>query len=247
MNPEVLENHARFELRWTSEMAECTVALGGQDAFKRVYSRLVSFQAWRSELLQDVMSAEALQFAVEGQNDLLVSYLLARGGQWRSALQSLRAALENYMNSFYFMDHPVEMQLWNVGTFRTQFSQLVKYMIEHPNNTGMTEVKYGIDILKSEYATLSKAVHGSAIAFRMSSDEGPHFFDGALASLGMWETRTKLVCRGLNLLMISLFRENLTAARKRNLRKAITYSLKPSDKAWVKQTFSVTLPFAVAN
>ena len=247
MSPEILENYAKFELRWSRELEECTALLSGKDAFKRSYSRLVSFQAWRSELFQDIMSAESLQFALEGQNDLLVSYLLARGGQWRSALQSLRAALENYMNCFYFMDHPVEMQLWNNGSFRTQFSELVRYMIDHPLNIGLSETKFGVDIIKSEYATLSKAVHGSAVSFRMSSNEGPRFFDGASASLGMWETRNKLVCRGLNLLMLSLFRENLAATRKRNLRRAITYSLKPSDKDWLKETFSITIPFPVAN
>lgn len=247
MIPEILENHSRFESRWTSEMQECMAALAGHDAFKKAYSRLVSFQAWRSELFQEILSTEALQFVLEGQNDLLVSYLLARGGQWRSALQSLRAALENYMNSFYFMDHPVEMQLWNIGNLRTQFSDLVKYMIDHPANIDMPSNKFGIDIIKSEYATLSKAVHGSAVSFRMSSNGGPRFFDESSSSLGMWETRSKAVCRGLNLLMLSLFKEHLSASRKRNLRKAVTYSLKPSDKSWVKKDFLITLPFQITT
>lgn len=190
------------------------------------------------------MSPEALQFALEGQNDLLVSYLLARGGQWRSALQAQRAAIENYVNSLYFMDHPVELQLWGSGTFKTNFSDLLKYLSDHPANDGVPDAKSGLVAIKSEYATLSRAVHGSAVSFRMSADGGPRFFDASLASLGMWETRDKAVCRGLNLLMLSMFRTHLTAARKRNLRKAITYSLKASDKGWVKELFSVTLPFA---
>jgi hypothetical protein len=243
LNPEILANHARFEAKWINELQECTAALAGDEAFKKAYSRLVSFQAWRSELLQEVISDGSLQFSLEGQNDLLVSYLLARGGQWRSALQSLRAALENYTNSFYFMDHPVELKLWEIGSFRTQFSDVVKYMTDHPSNIGIPTAKTGIDIIKSEYATLSKAVHGSAVSFRMSSNGGPRFFDEARSNLGMWETRSKLVSRGLNLLMCSLFREHLSASRKRNLRKAITYSLKASDKSWIKETLSITLPY----
>lgn len=246
MSPEILVNHARFEERWRNELQECTAAFSQDEAFKKAYSRLVSFQAWRIELFQEVMCEGSLQFSLEGQNDLLVSYLLARGGQWRSALQALRAALENYTNSFYFMDHPVELKLWEIGNFRTQFSDIIKYMIAHPSNIGISTSQNGIDIIKSEYATLSKAVHGSAVSFRMSSDEGPRFFDATPSNLGMWETRSKLVSRGLNLLMCSLFREHMLASRKRNLRKAITYSLKSSDKAWIKETFSITLPFGTA-
>lgn len=245
MSPEIVENHVRFEQRWASELQECTAELAGQEAFQRAYSRIVTFQAWRSELLQDIMKAEALQFALEGQNDLLVSYLLARSGQWRSSLQSLRAAIESYLNSLYFMDHPVELQLWNTGGFKTHFTDLLKYQADHPGNVGVSNDKSGLDIIKSEYAVLSRAVHGSAVSFRMSASDGPRFFDSTSSNLGMWESRNKAVCRGLSLLMLSLFRGHLGAARKRNLRKALTYSLKESDKAWVKESFSVTLPFVV--
>ena len=141
------------------------------------------------------------------------------------------------------MDHPVELKLWEIGNFRTQFSDIIKYMIDHPCNIGITTAKNGIGIIKGEYATLSKAVHGSAVSFRMSANGGPRFFDETPLNLGMWNTRNKLVSRGLNLLMCSLFREHLSASRKRNLRKAITYSLKAADKPWIKETFSITLPF----
>nr|WP_315384225.1 hypothetical protein [uncultured Sphingomonas sp.] len=243
MTPEILANFARFETRWAAELKDCAAALADEDAFKRAYSRIVSLQAWRSELLQDSIRSEALQFTIEGQNDLLVSYLLARGGQWRSALQSQRAAIENYLNSLYFMDHPVEMQLWEAGSFKTTFTELAKYFADHPANAGPPGAKNGLEILKAEYSTLSRAVHGSAVSFRMSSAGGPHFFDSSAANLGMWESRSKAVCRGLNLLLLSLFRAQLTATRKRNLRKAITYSLKPTDKGWVKTCYGITLPF----
>lgn len=34
MSPEILENYAKFELRWRSELEECTALLSGKDAFK---------------------------------------------------------------------------------------------------------------------------------------------------------------------------------------------------------------------
>nr|WP_319485690.1 hypothetical protein [uncultured Cohaesibacter sp.] len=243
MTPEVRENQTRFEQKWRDELISCIDSLSGNEVYMRSYSRLVSFQAWKVELFQDLLSKSVLQFALEGQNDLLVSYLLARGGQWRSALQSLRAAIENYLNCLYFMDHPVELKLWELGQRRNQFSELIDYFGKHPKHTGLAQSKFGLDIIKKEYATLSKAVHASAVSFRMSVDDEPRFFGNKVEDLQKWETRSKSVCRGLNLLILSLFRENLIATRKKNLREAISYSLKPSDKDWIKETFSVTLRF----
>lgn len=241
MNAEVENNHSRFEERWVAEMNASLDGLRGNEAYIRSYARLVSFQAWRSEILQEHISVSALQFAMEGQNDLLASYLLARVGQWRSSLQSLRAALENYANCLYFMDHPVEVKLWERGKFRNQFSDLMDYFSKHPRNLGLSQEKYGLDIIRSEYATLSKAVHASAVHFRMSSNDGPRLFKNDIVELNKWETRNVKVCRGLNLLLLSLFREHLVAARKRNLRTAIGHSFGEADVQWIKETYSVTI------
>ncbi len=211
--------------------------------FKGAFRRLVAMQAWRSELLDDRLTPGSLQFALEGQNDLLVAYLLARSGQWRTALQSQRAAIENYLNCLFFMDHPIELQLWEKNSFKTQFSELHAYFVKHPSNAGREQRTCGLDVLKSEYAVLSKAVHGSAKVFRMSSEDGPNFFSNDPASLGKWDHRNRLVIRGLSLLMLSVFREDLVATRKRNLRKSLSLALRKGDKGWIKNEFNVTIPF----
>lgn len=200
-------------------------------------------QAWRSDLLEDKMDLGSLQFALEGQNDLLIAYILARSGQWRSALQSQRAAIENYMNCLYFMDHPVELELWGDQKYKTSFTDLVSYFAKHPKNNGREHRMFGLDVIKSEYSTLSKAVHGSAKVFRMASSEGPNFFANDKALLSKWDHRNRQVIRGLNLLLISMFSDELGSTKKRNLRKSIALALRKGDKDWLKKEFAVTIPF----
>lgn len=215
----------------------------GDEQFQRAYNRIVSLQAWRSELLEDHLPDEVSQFVLEGQNDLLVSYICARTGQWRAALQSQRAAIESYFNALYFMDHPVELQLWTKGKFKTRFTENLKYLECHPALLGCDKRVTGLDILKKEYATHSLAVHGSAKAFRMTTANGPKYFSIDDADKARWVTRNRLVIRGLNLLLIAIFRESIAATKKRNLRESIALSLQSKDRDWIKECYAVTIPF----
>lgn len=243
MADELKANFVSFEKRWTSELTAALASLASENEFEDAFRRLVSLQAWRSEMLEEKMSGGALQFALEGQNDLLVSYILARGGQWRSSLQAQRASIENYLAAVFFKDHAVELELWSIGKYKPTFSDLLTYLKGLPVNLGREPKTFGYDLLKSEYAVLSKAVHGSAVAFRMATDEGPEFFSVDRMRLRQWHSRLKQVVRGLNLMLLSIYADDLTAARKRGLRKALMLALRKGDKGWVKAQYQVTLPF----
>ncbi len=243
MSPELQANYLRFESTWTADSLNAEGILRGDSIFEDAFRRLVTMQSWRSEILVEHLKSGPLQFALEGQNDLLVSYALARTGQWRAALQSQRAALENYLNCLYFMDHSVELELWDLGKFKTHFSELLDYFSKHPRLRKFDQNHCGLPLIKQEYEVLSKAVHGSAAVFRMSSGGFPKLFIPDLASLGQWNSRNKRVVRGISLLLLALFCDELKASRKRNLRKSIALSLTPRDKTWIKKEFLVTIPF----
>lgn len=243
MSAELDANFTAFEARWLAQWTAAEHAFKGDEQYKLAFRRLVSMQAWRSEILEERMSQGAGQFVLEGQNDLLIAYICARTGQWRAALQAQRAALESYFNALYFMDHPVELELWSRGKFKTRFSENLSYLEGHPLLLGLNSRLTGLEILKQEYATLSMAVHGSAKSFRMTKDSGPKYFVVDGASKGQWVTRNKLIMRGLNLLLLSLFRDSLSATKKRNLRKSVSFSLRAKDKCWIKEAFGVTIPF----
>lgn len=243
MTAELDASFALFEARWKSEWANTEAALKARPVFNSAFRRLVAMQAWRSEILADRLCLGSLQFALEGQNDLLVAYLMARSGQWRSALQSQRAAIENYLNALFFKDHPIELELWAAGKYTTQFTDMYSYFLKHPKNIGREPKFFGMDIIKAEYATLSKAVHGSAQAFRMSSEHGPSFFSDDVALLAKWDHRNRQVIRGLCLLLLSIFQNDMVATRKRNLRQSLALALRAGDKNWIKSEFAVTIPF----
>lgn len=244
MSPELLANFQAFEGRWKNQSQIVEAQFATDPAFNLAFARLVSMQAWRSELFDAELCDGSAQFALEGQNDLLTAYILARTGQWRPSLQAQRSAIEAYLNALYFMDHPVELALWEAGRLKTHFSDQIKYLSDHPKIYPKGLKFSGISILKDEYATLSKAVHGSAKAFWMTQAGGPSYFSSDQISKNMWISRNKMVIRALNLLFISLFRDHLVGTKKRNLRKSVAFALKAKDKPWIKQVFDVTIPFA---
>src|SRR5204862_7086402 len=142
----------------------CIAALDAhRDAFLSSYSRIASMNAWRSDMLETIVSASSLEFFAEALNDVLISHVFARFGSWRSALMSLRSCIENTCYCLYYKDHPVELRLWESGKHRPPFAEIHGYLASHPDiePLGSSPVT-GLANLKSEYGTLSRAVHASA-------------------------------------------------------------------------------------
>ena len=137
-----------------------------KEEFRLSYRRLVSIQAWRSEIFEKDGAIAGAEFFREAQNDVLVSHVLARQGAWRMALMAMRSCVENALFSLFYIDHPVELELWKIGEHRLGFTETISYIANHPNFRELPETFSGVAGLKREYATLSKAVHASASHFR---------------------------------------------------------------------------------
>lgn len=213
-----------------------------KDRFEQSYFRVVSLQAWRSELLSELLSQEAEAFFLEAHNDALMSHALARQGAWRVSLMSLRSLIENTVFGLYYCEHPVELALWGQGKHKLGFSETISYLERHPRLASLSPEVVGLDVIKDEYATLSKAVHGSAKSFRMTREgliTGLHISNAA--DFGSWLTREKMVIIAVNRLMLSFYREFLCGAAKPNLRKAISAVLPAARFAAIKSALGVTL------
>lgn len=212
------------------------------DKYKESYRRLVSFQGWRQDVFAKVKKPEAAAFFTEAHNDLLMSHALARQAAWRVALMSLRSAIENTLFSLYYLDHPVELIHWRMGRHRLGFSEVVDYLSRHPNYLTFKETETGLGQINKEYATLSKAVHGSSGIFRVTKDgdvKGLHV--PTTIELNKWITREKAVVTSLNLILIIFFRSEIKGAGNLNLRKAISLAIPNSRHAAIKSKFGVTL------
>jgi hypothetical protein len=190
-----------------------------------------------------VVSEEALGFFFEAQNDAIVSHVFARQGYWRSALKSLRSCIETVMQCLFYMDHPVELELWQAGDHRLGRAVLQQYLESHPRVRGVKPDKLtGLAILSKEYETLSRAVHASAKGFRMTADaDAVQLCSDDRASLGKWLTRERSVLLGVNLLLVVMFRQELEAGRVPNLREVISLAIPQAYHAEVKSALRVTL------
>lgn len=239
---EIEQNFLQFSDNWKSNMLSVTGELEkSKDKYLKSYNRLVSIQSWRL-LLETKISSDSLAFFLEAQNDALTSHVFARLGSWRSALKSLRSCIENVLYSLYYMDHPVELQLWHQGNHKLGFLELYKYYESHPQMANLDIQLTGLPLLREEYGTLSKAVHGSAKGFRMTVDaQSTLLWSDNKASLGAWTTREKTTIFGINLLLIALFREQLQGSSQPNLRNSISLAIPATSYKKIKDSMGVTL------
>lgn len=242
----IAEIDANFDSYFTGLSSEVensfTTLSSNVDKYKQSYRQLVSFQGWRQDVFAKLEKPEAVAFFTEAQNDLLMSHALARQGAWRVALMSLRSSIENTLFSLYYLDHPVELALWSMGKHRLGFSEVIDYLSRHPNFLTYKATETGLEQVSKEYATLSKAVHGSSGAFRVTKDgdvKGLHI--PSTIELNKWATREKAVVVSLNLVLIVFFRSTITGAGNLNLRKAISLSVPSSKHAAIKSKLGVTL------
>jgi hypothetical protein len=143
---EIKANFQVFSSSWPKGLQAAMKGLrASETTFQGSYARITSFQAWRTELLENMIGADALGFFLEAQNDALVSHVFAGMGTWRAALKSLRSCLENVLFCLYYKDHAVELQLWHSGKHRLGFRDLEKYFREHPSISGIEIGKQAID------------------------------------------------------------------------------------------------------
>jgi hypothetical protein len=242
LKKEIRIRFEQFEASWQGELQTVAKELGkAEDIYFQSYLQLVSLNAWRTELLANIISADSTSFFLEAQNDGLVSHVFARIGAWRSALKSLRSCLENIAFCLYFKDHPVELTLWKTGKYKPGFASTVEYLGKHPALDGINPSVSGLDIFQREYAILSMAVHGSVL-FQMTAEKGStSLWTSDLKSLGKWRTRERLVLQSVNLLLATVFREHLQGAQHPQLRKAISFALSPAKHTDIKSTLGITL------
>jgi len=231
---EIDKNYHLFTSKWVSDFESTRNFLyeNHKKYFIDSYCIIASIQAWRTELLENIILGGPLSFYFEAQNDAVMSHVLAGQGCWRPSLQSLRSCFENVLQCLYYMDHHVELCLWEQYKHRLSVKELLVYINSHPclNENVKELAQSSLSILSNEYKQLCLAVHGSSRSFRMTADPNQTVLCNTdIANIGGWFTRLKNVIIGINLLLILFFNEHLTGTRLPNLRKVISFTI-PDNK-----------------
>lgn len=229
---DVDHNFSRFSLRWREDLSTAQRNLEQhEEKFRLSYRRIISIQSWRENVLEPQLPGEALGFFEEAQNDLLSGHILACSGGWRYALKSLRSFIENSLSFLYFKDHPIELQRWQIGSFKIGFSDLLSYLDAHPTLHGYKSYELGLTSLKKEYGILSRAVHASGKDFRMTNQgEVNRVFLGNEIPLNKWANREKETVNSINTLYLFFFRDFLRSTNNRNHRQALGLTF-PQERA----------------
>lgn len=243
LRAEISANFDRFDQNWPTDFDKARLGLQQQkQKFLESYSRIASIQAWRTSLISGSMSEQAEAFFFEFQNDLLISHCLARSGSFRQSLKGLRSAIENFYFCLFYKDHPVELEKWDLGRHRISFSELTNYFETHPLISDCSIPASGIDQLKNEYSTLSKAVHGSARQFRMTRDLNQiNLWDGNAISASQWASREKAVIGAANLILLGLYRSSLQGTKQVGLRSVVSLMFPNQKKTAIKSELGVSL------
>lgn len=214
-----------------------------KEIYRESYRSITSLQAWRTFIEIKVgAKRQGLDFFLEAQNDALVSHSLARQGAWRPALMALRSCIENALCCLFYLDHPVEYKLWESGQYRIGFTELVKYLDAHPNFSRISQHISGLEGIKAEYAQLSRAVHASSKAFRVTASGsilGLNIVSGS--SISAWRTREKKLISSLSLILCTFFCEEIKGTSHLNLRKVISLSVSKKQKEHLKKDLNINL------
>ena len=183
-------------------------------------------QAWRVLFFeQRHPNSPVNSMFLEAQNDALLSLVLAHMAMWRPALQSLRSCVENVLSTCYYVDHPIEFRLWENGKHRIGFSALANYFSQHPDIAAHRGLPDILNHLRNEYATLSKAVHGSAESFLMTQGGSIAITNNDKAKYNQWNARHSRALQWLNFLLLVLNSSTLEGSQNIDLRKSVSLAM----------------------
>ncbi len=240
---EIDANHAAFFKDWTTQAVKNWKSLQSNSAYQASYRRLSALQALKSHLVVPTYSKPSAAFFFEAHNDALVSHVNASVGAWRASLQSLRSCIENALCAAYYHEHPIELELWGSGKFIIGLTELLKYFEKHPRLSRLPENVSGLGHLRAEYATLSKAVHASAVNFRMTDPvSNVLLWNTDPVKASMWSSREKRTIEGICLLMTCLHSTRLQGTQLTPLRDVLGFSLSAASRTQLKQCLSVIIP-----
>ena len=225
--PEVDNNAQAFSERFPQEIADaCASGLQNSEGFRDSYRRVVSLQAWRALFFeQKYPDSPVISVFLEAQNDALLSVVLSHMAMWRPALQSLRSCVENVLNTCYYVDHPIEFRRWENGNYRIGFSELIQYFSRHPNIISYGGQQNILAHIRSEYATLSQAVHASARSFHMTQGGSITITHNDDAEYSKWNTRHSAALQWLNFILLVLNAGVLEGPQNLDLRKSVSLAI----------------------
>lgn len=239
-----IENHLGFENQQNEQANIAYLELGkSSEQYLKSYTKLSTLQAWNAYIMEGTLKHQVYLFYVEAQNDALLSHLLARQGLWRPALQSLRSCLENILVCHYYVDHPVELALWELGEHRIGFAELRNYFESHPNFRSIKDVSIlPFAELKDEYAELSKAVHGSSNMFLMGDKEKvPNVYVPDTISLGRWLTRQSRTLKLINQFLLIFYSGRLMGTAYPMMRVSLREVFSEKMRSKIKSELNITL------
>ena len=240
---EIDANQGAFFSDWTAAASHNWNALKGNEVYTDSYRRLTALQAIKAHLIVPHYSPGSAAFFFEAHNDALVSHVAAATGAWRSALQSLRSCIENVLCAIYYNEHPIELELWEGGQFRIGVTDLIRYMERHPHISALGTQLTGLEAINGEYATLSKAVHASAVNFRMTDSASTVLLWSAdPIQARMWSTREKRTVEGLSLLMVCLHKMSLEGTKLTPLRNVLRFSIGTSKRRGLRKRLLINIP-----
>ncbi|MBU2866015.1 hypothetical protein [Pacificibacter marinus] len=239
---EINANYIAFSKKVSVSITSNIADFQGNKKLVESYARIAAINALKLDIVEPHFPQGAAHFFFEAHNDALISHVNASFGSWRSALQALRSFMENTMAAIYYLDHPVEFVKWSAGDFRMSPKEMREYISEHPK---LDKLAKELDLkaaLDNEYGTLSKAVHGSNMMFRMTTADGKtNIANPSLADLGKWSARERSAVDISITSLVGVLSDHLDGAKMQNLRAALSIAIQSNARAALKKHLDVSI------
>lgn len=240
---EIKANYETYLATFSSAIMKNVTTFKGDAKLIESYARVAVVNALKMDLVDTHFSKDAAHFFFEAHNDALLSHVNASFGSWRPALQALRSYMENTMAAIFYKDHPIELEKWKVGDFTISPRDLREYISEHPRLKKVSSAIGLRSMLDKEYATLSKAVHGSSSLFRMTSNDGKtNIAAPNAADLGKWSTREQSTMNLCTVMLVCILSDHLDGAKLSSLRDILGIALSANSRAALKTHLNINIP-----
>ncbi|MCA2013490.1 hypothetical protein LCM17_18510 [Cereibacter sphaeroides] len=242
VRPEIQANYLAFSKNTSATISKNISDFEGNSKLAESYARVASINALKVDIVEPHFPSGAAQFFFEAHNDALISHVNASYGSWRSALQALRSFMENTMAAIFYLDHPIEYMKWSAGNFKLSPREMRDYISEHPKLSMLADELCLKAALDEEYATLSKAVHGSSSLFRMTTGDGKtNIANPSLADLGKWSARERSAVDICMTSLVAVTSDYLDGAKMSNLRAALSVAIQKKSRSALKKHLDVTI------
>ena len=214
--------HQRLLTDSIAKSALYSAEIGSKQQIQDIYNHVATVNGMSTALNNSGYTDPQLVLVQEFQSDVLLSMISFSSGFERLSMMSLRSALESCVFFLYFIDHPHEYALWEIGAFEPKIKETNSKLRLYHSHLLSKDLNWWLDVLDTQYGLLSRSVHPSR-DFMINDLSNPINIQNSTAHLvPQWAENARKITRSMICLLYVRFYSVFEGGRHFALKKQIS-------------------------